>query len=270
MGRLPRASPRARSFGPAAFRTLLTARFAMPLLAVSAHELDAAGRSIQAALPAEWLEQHLSDAGLHAQAPGRVAVRLTRSGTDVVVRGRVDAKVVTRCARCTEPAEISIGSDLSLLLQARPDKPPVPAVARPAKATGQRLAPAPAKAGGGSNKKKPRDKEPEQEFSADDADVDTYDGETVVLDAFIREAILLEMPIFPLCSEDCPGIRPGASEAAVGKRTPSVDPRLAPLGALRDKLERAAPAAAPKTSPKGGASPPVAHATRTKKTKNKE
>lgn len=239
----------------------------MPLLAVSAHDLDAAGRSIDAALPVAWLDQQLSDAGLSAREPGRVLVRLTRSGTDVVVRGRVEANVVTRCARCTEPAEVSIQSDMSLLLQARhAERPPEALAARPAKAAGQRPAPASAKAQS-STKKKPKEKEHEHEFSDEDADVDTYDGETVVLDDFVREAILLEMPIFSLCSEDCPGIRPGASEAAAGEGSSSVDPRLAPLGALRDKLERAAPAGAQKTSPKGGASPPVAHAIRTKKTK---
>ena len=40
--------------------------------------------------------------------------------------------------------------------------------------------------------------------------MDHYDGETVVLDPFVREAILLEVPNFPLCSEDCAGIQPAA------------------------------------------------------------
>lgn len=47
---------------------------------------------------------------------------------------------------------------------------------------------------------------PEYEFSAEEADHDLYDGENVVLDGFVREALLLEVPNFPLCSEDCPGI----------------------------------------------------------------
>ena len=69
--------------------------------------------------------------------------------------------------------------------------------------------------------------------------VHAYDGETVVLDDFVREAILLEIPIFPLCSEDCPGIRPQALQAPADDVASPVDPRLAPLGALRDKIERA-------------------------------
>ena len=66
-------------------------------------------------------------------------------------------------------------------------------------------------------------------------ELDTYEGEQVNLDPFIREAILLEVPPFPLCSEDCQGIRPppDSKESAV----PSVDPRLAPLLALSAKVK---------------------------------
>jgi uncharacterized protein len=84
------------------------------------------------------------------------------------------------------------------------------------------------------NGKRGASAEPEYEFSSDEADEDTYDGETVVLDPFIREAILLEVPNFPLCSEACPGIRPAAAPAAAP--VAAVDPRLAPLSALRAKL----------------------------------
>src|SRR5262249_15581041 len=124
---------------------------------------------------------HLSDAGLHARMPGHTAVRLTRSGTDIVVRGHVDATLVTRCARCTEPAQIVLRADMSLLLQAQPEKPPEAPVARSAK---QKPSAQPAAQAHGTSKKKPKEKEkePEHEFSAEDADVDTYDGETVVLD----------------------------------------------------------------------------------------
>jgi uncharacterized protein len=50
----------------------------------------------------------------------------------------------------------------------------------------------------------------------------------VVLDRFVREAILLESPIFPLCSEACEGIRP-ASDSAQGFEGAVTDPRLLPL-----------------------------------------
>jgi uncharacterized protein len=66
---------------------------------------------------------------------------------------------------------------------------------------------------------------------AEEADTDTYEGEEVVLDGFIREAILLESPIFPLCSEACKGLRP-AGESAPNSGRAATDPRLLPLAEL--------------------------------------
>lgn len=179
----------------------------MSLLSVSANDIDTAGLAIKAELPLTWLKEELSDAALEGAAPGRVDLRLSRSGQDVVVHGKVVADLRTPCARCLEPAKVAVDTELSLLLQP--------------------------KSGDGHERKHAADEE--YEFSSSEADVDTFDGETVVLDPFVREAILLEVPNFPLCSEDCPGIRP-ASPAAPDEPGPRVDPRLAPLGALREKL----------------------------------
>ncbi len=82
-------------------------------------------------------------------------------------------------------------------------------------------------------------KDEEYEFTSGEADVDTYDGETVVLDGFVREAILLEVPNFPLCSEGCPGILSrGRASGPQKRRVARIDPRLAPLGALRDLVKK--------------------------------
>jgi uncharacterized protein len=67
----------------------------------------------------------------------------------------------------------------------------------------------------------------EGEISMADAELDTYSGEELVFDPFVREAILLEVPPFPLCSDTCQGIRPPPDEVA--DEAPPIDPRLAPL-----------------------------------------
>lgn len=76
---------------------------------------------------------------------------------------------------------------------------------------------------------------PEYEFSAEEADHDLYDGETVVLDGFVREALLLEVPNFPLCSEDCPGIgavpEVSSDETAGGAPAPGSSPGSRPSAA---------------------------------------
>ena len=90
----------------------------------------------------------------------------------------------------------------------------------------------------------------EYEFSAEEADTLTYEGDTVVLDDFIRDELLLEIPMIPLCSEDCAGIQPGPSPRAPdpsdergsdelqvgGEVVRGMDPRLAPL--LKLKLNK--------------------------------
>jgi uncharacterized protein len=226
----------------------------MAQLSISAHDIDAAGLAVETDLPAEWLTEALSEASLRGTSPGHFSGRLSRSGNDIVVRGRISAKFTTPCARCLEPAAVSVDAELSLLLK--------PITAEGARAHDGK------KTNGHAPGAKPAQKEPEDyEFSSEEADTDTYDGDTVVLDLFIREAILLEIPNFPLCSEACPGIRAAARAPAA-----AVDPRLAPLGALRAKLAAERPGSA------GNASTPPTQSARSsesrrapqKKKKNKE
>lgn len=215
-----------------------------PLLVYPASDLDTGGKPVQRDLPPAWLADHLADVEATATAPGRVEGRLSRSGIDdVVVRAEVRADVSVPCARCLAPAPVSLRGELSLLL--RPGKVlPEPARAVPAKAAaaadghangngkkkgkaagegpgtraieaartvraGKAAAatrPERRASGGAFGARSAEAKLPEYEFSASEAEYDLYDGETVVLDPFVREALLLEMPNFPLCSEDCPGI----------------------------------------------------------------
>jgi uncharacterized protein len=183
----------------------------MPLLAIPANDIDVTGLPVDAPLPVDWLTGELSDADVTAVAPGRFQGRLSRSGAaDIVVRGRVQATVSTPCARCLGPATIPIAADLSLLL--RPE----------ARGDARR-----------------GDKETEREITAEEADLDVYDGETVVLDSFLREAILLEMPNFPLCSEACPGIRPAASDRPAEAQPPPdrlAEERSVSIADLRDRF----------------------------------
>ena len=194
----------------------------MALLSISAHDIDASGLALDAELPLVWLKEELADAELQGNAPGHVQARLSRSGSDIVVRGKVTADLRTPCARCLEPASVVVDTELSLLR-------------RPARAG----AGAAHSHANGEKGKGDAHKDEEYEFTSEEADLDTYDGETVVLDPFVREAILLEVPNFPLCSEDCAGIRPAAPASAPEETGPRVDPRLAPLGALREKLQAA-------------------------------
>lgn len=152
----------------------------MALLTVHAKDVDVAGIPLRAELPAPWLSELLDVPELSVPDAGKVDVRLTRSRQFIVVRGRAEAHVHAPCARCLQPVPLSLNAELTLLL--KPDSE------------------APGRRG------RDRDGEEEYEFSAEEAEIDTFDGETVILDGFVREALLLEIPQFPLCSEDCAGI----------------------------------------------------------------
>jgi uncharacterized protein len=244
-----------------------------PLLVVPHSDIDVAGIGLEAELPPSWLDAQLEEASAVALGPGRVSARLSSSGrADVVVRGEVDAKVQVPCARCLGPAELELHGELSLLLQPRPGLahdhgggssgrrlarssaarsapagatkgsargdsatapsiPSAPKAHESARATG-----APKRGAGARGAAAAKATLPEYEFTAEEAEVDEYDGERVVLDAFVREALLLELPSFPLCSETCPGIDDAPSVGHAPAAEPSSSGRSNPFEALRQLL----------------------------------
>ena len=162
------------------------------LIAVQANDIETIGLELASELPIAWLNAQLKEAEADAEVPGRFSGRLSRSGkADIVVRGKLSASVRLPCARCLAPSMYSVAAELSLLL--RPRRPTAPE-RRGGDAHAQAATPRNAK-----------NRAPEYEFSSEEADLDEYDGERVVLDGFVREAILLELPSFPLCREACEG-----------------------------------------------------------------
>lgn len=153
------------------------------------------------------LEEH------HATASGpdgELDVRVSKSGNDIVVHGTLKAELEAPCARCLEPCHIVINQPISALL--------VPAAAVRA--------------------------EPgEYEFGAEEAETLTYEGETLSLDEIVRDELVLETPMIPLCREDCPGISPPPPERASGEGPESaekpLDPRLAPLLQFKARVTKA-------------------------------
>jgi uncharacterized protein len=233
-----------------------------PLFSISVHDIDAGGLARSFELPLSWLEHVLADTDITATEPGQADVRLSRTGNDVIVRGKVKVTLTEPCARCLRPAVFPIEGEISLLLRPHraeasagkhgPYAHGAAAGKHTSHAQGPQAKDAAKRPGGkdapGSRDVRPssprgngaprrHDDEDEYEFSSDEAEHDAYDGEVVVLDPFLREALLLEAPSFPLCSEDCPGIRPATRTAP--QREEAIDPRLSPLRALKTKLRLA-------------------------------
>jgi uncharacterized protein len=169
------------------------------------HDLDVSGKHFRLPVRAAWLRGVLEGTDIGASdRDGDLDLRLSRSGSDVVLRGRLAADLLVQCSRCLERVVVPVREEVSALA--------VPS----AEARGA------------------RDHDDEDaELTAEDADVITYDGETVVLDDLVRDELLLGIPMIPLCSESCPGIRPERSE---GDGVENIDPRLRPLLGLKNKL----------------------------------
>jgi uncharacterized protein len=171
---------------------------------VPVRELDAAGKALRFVVRAAWLRGALEGTDIAPAGPdGDLDLRVSRSGHDIVVHGTLSAELLVPCARCLEPARIDVLEALSVV-----------AVRDAARRDG---------AGG------------EQDAPADQLDLIAYDGETVVLDELIRDELVLAVPMIPLCSEACPGIRPQPSEQPAGgpSEPPGIDPRLRPLLRLK-------------------------------------
>jgi uncharacterized protein len=176
---------------------------------IPVRDLDAAGKPFRFPVRAAWLRGALEGTAVGAsEDDGRLELRLSRSGTDVVVRGTLEARVTAPCARCLEPTPMLVKESISALA--------VPA-------TTSREAP------GGND---------DDDLSPEQADLISYDGETLVLDDLVRDELLLGIPMIPLCSEACPGIQPQlASEEPEAAAVDSIDPRLRPLLRLKKNTQ---------------------------------
>jgi uncharacterized protein len=172
----------------------------MPEFSIPIHDLDAGGREFRLAVRSTWLRGALEGTDVSpSEGDGEIAVRLSKSGNDVVVHGKLRAELKVPCARCLEPATIPIDADLSALA-----------------VLGDRPA---------------EDEEDDHEISEQEADIIPYDGETVVLDDLVRDELLLGIPMIPLCSEACPGISPQPTRDSDAGA--DIDPRLRPLLKLK-------------------------------------
>jgi uncharacterized protein len=183
-----------------------------------------------------WLDHALADTEASVRGPGNVDVTMTKDGVMVIVRGHVTAPLSMPCARTLDPVEVDIDAELLLVLS-------------PARVATN------ASQGKGARKKASRpSQEPrakgqkadvgpvakDREISPEEAAEDVYFGTDVVLDAFVREHIILELPMVPLRSDlrgnDKPAI-PAPPEDAIADAGKQIDPRLAPLAAVAVRLK---------------------------------
>ncbi len=171
-------------------------------------DLDEAGKDWNFAIGTDWLASALADTELNAGAEdGRLAVHAQRTGLDVLVQAHLEAELAATCSRCL--ADVPLTLDLALTALFSPEH------MRPK---------------GGD----------EIDVQLDEVNRDYYSGAEVVLDPMVREYLLLEVPMKPLCSETCEGLaipehlRP--PNEVFGDAAP--DSRLAPLLKIKEALTK--------------------------------
>jgi uncharacterized protein len=217
-----------------------------PQFTVRVADLEDGPRTIVWELPVSWFAEALEGTEASARTAGRAEVTLSLNGREVLVRGRVVAPLSMPCVVTLDPVPVEVDTEVLLLLL--PSVPP--RVGRRPRARQDGTTPR-GEAGRGKDTRRqrpertvregPKGWESDPTLSETDAAQDTYDGETVVLDGFFREAVLLELPMAPRRS-DLPSPADEASShrpAATGSAAePSLDPRLKPLAAIASRLRK--------------------------------
>jgi uncharacterized metal-binding protein YceD (DUF177 family) len=195
----------------------------MAKLVLHVQNIDESGKDYAFELTPAWLDETLRDAALRADpayGPGNLRVHAQQNGTEYLVNGTLEAHLLTECGRCLGEAKLPVKTVVATLFSRVGGKgKPLPAV---------------------------------QELTEDDLQREEFVGQEIVLDDLVREHLVLEVPMQALCSADCTGIpvpervRPPADVFASAG---SVDPRLAPLQRLRDKVP-------PQPAPQANTPPP--------------
>jgi uncharacterized protein len=205
-------------------------------------DLESGPKVVRAPIAPEWIDEVLDDTEVrHSGGPGELSLSVTKNGQDVLVRGKLTVTVQVPCARTLDPAVYQLNPEIFLMLSPgkrgqdrgksdrhRPER---------VRADGTRRGDTHVKSKGSRGSGQGGGWEADPELSDENAATDTYVGDEVVLDPFLREFILLEVPMVPLRedlrNEDFEA-RPPLPESL--ERTG--DPRLSSLALLKDRLEK--------------------------------
>jgi uncharacterized protein len=156
----------------------------------------------------DWLKETLGDDLFPTQEDPFVTLEITAQMNDdeVLVRGSGEAQLNLCCSRCLEVAPCEEELSFDLLFAPRAKEPKVRA--------GEIL------------------------LRTEELDTDFYDGEEIDLDRISAEQLVLALPAYPLCKDDCKGLCPICGknrneEACACQPEQTIDPRLAKLANIR-------------------------------------
>lgn len=176
-------------------------------------ELSLEGRAFAGEVSSQALAEQVKGLagplGYTPQGPARAQGQAyATTDREVIVSGQLEGQFGFECARClaARTLDFSLAFDHVLMRGAAAD---------PEADLGQEF----------------------DEQALDEPEIVPFDGEDIDLDALLREDILLNLPMNPSCElvahAQC---APLQVEGAVEEDEPKIDPRWAPLLALKDKI----------------------------------
>jgi uncharacterized protein len=194
-------------------------------------DLEHGPRKVTFAITEDWLRAALEGTdATPAGKPGTVSVELTKNDRDVLVRGQAEANVTVPCVVTLDPLPFELRAEIFLMLEQ------VAAPARPKKA--KAAEPKPEAAAKSPKRQKKRKDADDIELTPEDAARDTFSGDDIILDPFVREFILLEIPQYPRRS-DLPSPEESLSSRPLegpSSKERALDPRLQPLQGILERL----------------------------------
>ena len=176
------------------------------------------------------VEEMFADLPDFSLAPGaklEAKIRTQRVGDSIRVAGYAGARVRFVCGRCLEERELELECEPEYMLLSRDEflKRYDESMAAP------------------SSQDDDEDHEGGYQLSSDDLDVHYYEGDTIDLRPFIKESLLLELPIYAVCPEELQPLCDAAYKANVGEKAlqeneeAALDPRWSKLLELKKKQE---------------------------------
>lgn len=132
-------------------------------------------------------------------APVEATFRLERKGGGILARGAFRTVAIFHCSRCSEPVSVPVADQFEVLYLGAPSS----------------------FRGEGA------------ELTAEEMDVEFMKDDRLDLSGLLRENVLLNLPIQPLCRAECRGLCPrcgvNLNDTSCQCRIQASDPRLLPL-----------------------------------------
>jgi uncharacterized protein len=144
---------------------------------------------------------------MEIRGPVKGTLKISKTGHQVLVRGRVNGQVQLTCARCLTDFTVEIDEEVDVELRPAFD------LDRDAR---------------------------ERELGSDDLDVEFFRGDALDVGHLAAEQVSLAIPMKPLCREECAGICPqcGADRVAGScSCEPDTDPRWSALKDLKSRID---------------------------------